>query len=94
MSEFSNNCSYCFACDGCGFNACPTGDCPNGNQDTAWCHGNDYRWFEDNQIEVCNDCQVKIEAILEQKKVENNQKLEFVEKVIEQGLEKFKKFYE
>src|SRR3954454_16104269 len=36
MSEFSNNCSYCFACDICDFNCCPTGDCLNGNQETAY----------------------------------------------------------
>ena len=94
MSEFNNNCSYCFSCDGCDFNACPTGDCVNGNQETAYWAGQNNEWFKDNHLEVCNDCQVKIEAILAKKKVQENKKLEFVEKVIEQGLEKYQKFYE
>lgn len=94
MSEFSNNCSYCFSCDGCDFNACPTGDCVNGNQYTAYADGQDNQWFEDNHIEICNDCQKKIEAILAKKKIKNSKKLEFVEQIIEQGLEKYQKFYE
>ena len=93
MSEFSNNCFDCFSCDICDFNCCPTGDCPNGNQNTAWCHGNDYQWFEDNKIEVCNNCQNKIEAILSKKRISQKKKLEFVEEIIEQGLEKYRKLW-
>jgi hypothetical protein len=90
MSDFSSNCLGCFSCDICGFNACPTGDCPNGLNDTAWCDGEYYKWFEENSIEVCSGCQKEIEIILAKKKISKKKRLEFVEEIIQQGLEKYK----